>query len=63
MASVLMKLVLGHLLINFDVLPGLKLGGGSRESLYGSLSFEEFYVPNFGLEIRLRRREGMESSK
>ncbi|KAJ5389974.1 Cytochrome P450 [Penicillium cataractarum] len=62
MASALMKLVLGHLLIHFDVLPGLKQGGGRRESLYGSLSFEEFHVPNFGLEIRLRRREGMESS-
>jgi hypothetical protein len=58
-----MKLVLGHLLLQFDVLPGSKQGAGRRESLYGSLSFEEFYVPNFGLEIRLRQREGIKPSK
>lgn len=57
MASALMKLVFAHLLMHFDVLPGLVKGSG-RESLNGSLSFEEFYVPNFGLEIRLRRQEG-----
>jgi hypothetical protein len=64
MESALMKLVLAHLLMRFDVLPGLGLGGGRGMSLTtGSLSFEEFYVPNFGLEIRLRRRQGIESSK
>lgn len=54
-----MKLVLAHLLMHFDVLPGSAQGGGGGELLNGPLSFEEFYVPNFGLEIRLRRREGI----
>jgi hypothetical protein len=58
-----MKLVLASLLLHFDVLPGLGQGGGRKESLTGSLSFEEFYVPNFGLEIRLQRREGTKSSE
>lgn len=57
-----MKLVFAHLLRRFDVLPGLAKGGGRGESLNGSLSFEEFYVPNFGLEIRLRRREGTKAN-
>lgn len=52
MASSLMKLALAHLVLNFDILPGLMPG-----PLTGSLSFEEFYVPNFGLKVRLRRRE------
>jgi hypothetical protein len=51
MASALMKLVFAHLLLHFDVLPG------SAGPLTGSLSFEEFYVPNFGLKIRLKWRE------
>jgi hypothetical protein len=50
MASALMKLVFAHLLLQFDILPG------SAGLLTGSLSFEEFYVPNFGLEFRLRQR-------
>ncbi|KAJ6131482.1 Cytochrome P450, partial [Penicillium sp. IBT 18751x] len=50
MASALMKLVFAHILLNFDVLPG------SAGPLTGSLSFEEFYVPNFGLKIRLRQK-------
>lgn len=45
-----MKLVFAHLLLHFDVL------SGSAGPLTGSLSFEEFYVPNFGLKICLRRR-------
>lgn len=57
-----MKMVLAHLLMRFDVLPGLGQGGGRGMLLTGSLSFEEFYVPNFGLEIRLRRREMMKLS-
>jgi hypothetical protein len=51
MASSLMKLALAHLVLHFDILPGLTPG-----PLTGSLSFEEFYVPNFGLKVRLRRR-------
>ncbi|KAJ5667212.1 Cytochrome P450 [Penicillium longicatenatum] len=51
MASSLMKLALAHLVLQFDILPGLTPG-----PLTGSLSFEEFYVPNFGLKVRLRRR-------
>ncbi|KAJ5921356.1 Cytochrome P450 [Penicillium verhagenii] len=51
MASALMKLALAHLLLQFDILPS-----SEREPLTGSLSFEEFYVPNFGLKVRLRRR-------
>ncbi|KAJ5684364.1 Cytochrome P450 [Penicillium maclennaniae] len=50
MASALMKLVFAHILLHFDVLPG------SAGPLTGSLSFEEFYVPNFGLRIRLRQK-------
>ncbi|KAJ5289891.1 uncharacterized protein N7443_010144, partial [Penicillium atrosanguineum] len=50
MASALMKLVFAHILLHFDVLPG------SVGPLTGSLSFEEFYVPNFGLKIRLRQK-------
>jgi hypothetical protein len=57
-----MKLVFAHLLMRFDVLPGLAKGGGLGESLNGSLSFEEFHVPNFGLEIRLRRRAEMNAN-
>lgn len=46
-----MKLVFVHLLLHFDVLPG-----SSVAPVPGKLSFEEFYVPNFGLKMRLRRR-------
>lgn len=52
MASALMKLVFAHLLVQFDVLPA-----SSVEPVPGKLSFEEFYVPNFGLKMRLRRRK------
>lgn len=52
MASALMKLALAHILTRFDV----ALSDSSSDSLTGSLSFEEFYVPNFGLKIALRRR-------
>lgn len=45
-----MKLVFVHILLQFNVLPG------SAGPLTGSLSFEEFYVPNFGLKIRLRQK-------
>ncbi|KAJ5523246.1 Cytochrome P450 [Penicillium frequentans] len=55
MASSLMKLALAHLVLNFDILPGL-MTGPLTGPLKGSLSFEEFYVPNFGLKVRLRRR-------
>ncbi|KAJ6092660.1 Cytochrome P450 [Penicillium sp. IBT 16267x] len=51
MASTLMKVALAHLVLHFDILPGLTPG-----PLTGSLSFEEFYVPNFGLKVRMRRR-------
>ncbi|KAJ5805578.1 Cytochrome P450 [Penicillium pulvis] len=51
MASSLMKLALAHLVLHFDILPDLMPG-----PLTESLSFEEFYVPNFGLKVRLRRR-------
>lgn len=44
MASALMKLVLAHVLMRFDVLPGLGHEGGRGMSLSRSLSFEEFYV-------------------
>ncbi|CAI7570738.1 unnamed protein product [Penicillium manginii] len=54
MASALMKLVIAELLIRFDILPGAE--GSSQGPLIGSLSFEEFYVPNFGLKVRLRPR-------
>lgn len=54
MASVLMKLVFSELLTRFDILPGAE--GSSQGPLIGSLSFEEFYVPNFGLKVRLRHR-------
>lgn len=61
MASVLMKLVFAQILTRYDIV----LAGGSDSShvssarvpLAGSLSFEEFYVPDFGKEISLRRRE------
>ncbi|KAJ5287680.1 Cytochrome P450 [Penicillium angulare] len=52
MASALMKLVFAHLIKQFDILPD-----SATAPLTGSLSFEEFYVPNFGLKLRLRRRE------
>lgn len=54
MASALMKLVIAELLIRFDILPEAE--GSSQGPLIGSLSFEEFYVPNFGLKVRLRPR-------
>lgn len=63
MASALIKLVFARLLIQFNVLPGVLKGSSGRESLNGSLSFEEFYVPNFGLEIRLRHRAAREGNK
>ncbi|KAJ6171841.1 Cytochrome P450, partial [Penicillium chermesinum] len=52
MASVLMKLVLAHLIMHFDIMPG-----SASARLTGSLSFEEFFVPNFGLKVHLRRRK------
>lgn len=52
MASALMKLAFAHILSHYDILlPDLSSG-----PLTGSLSFEEFYVPNFGLKITLRQR-------
>lgn len=54
MASALMKLVFAHLLLRFELLPG---SVGKAEPVTGSLSFEEFYVPNFALKMRLHRRE------
>lgn len=51
MASVLMKLVFAQLIMQFDIGPG-----SAKGPLTGSLSFEEFYVPNFGLKLNLRRR-------
>lgn len=54
MASALLKLVIAEVLIRFDILPGAN--GSSQGPLIGALSFEEFYVPNFGLKVRLRRR-------
>lgn len=47
-----MKLVFAHVLLHFEILPE-----SAGEPVPGSLSFEEFYVPNFGLKMRLRRRE------
>lgn len=52
MASALMKLVFAHVLLRFEILPA-----SEGEPVTGSLSFEEFYVPNFGLKMRLRKRE------
>lgn len=46
-----MKLVFAHLVVHFDILPASAQG-----PVTGSLSFEEFYVPNFRLKVRLRRR-------
>lgn len=51
MASVLMKLVFAHLIMRFDIMPG-----SGKGPLTSSLSFEEFYVPNFGLKVHLRLR-------
>ncbi|KAJ5340933.1 Cytochrome P450 [Penicillium brevicompactum] len=53
MASALMKLALAHILTRYDIL----LPDSSSGPLAGSLSFEEFYVPNFGLKIAFRQRE------
>ncbi|KAJ5095707.1 Cytochrome P450 [Penicillium alfredii] len=53
MASALMKLVFAHILTRWNVF----LPGSSQGPVTGSLSFEEFYVPNFGLKIGLRRRK------
>ncbi|KAJ5130342.1 Cytochrome P450 [Penicillium bovifimosum] len=53
MASALMKLSFAHILSSYDIL----LPNSSTGPLTGSLSFEEFYVPNFGLKITLRHRE------
>ncbi|KAJ5773489.1 Cytochrome P450 [Penicillium paradoxum] len=52
MASALMKLAFAHILSRYDIL----LPDSSSGPLTGSLSFEEFYVPNFGLKITLRQR-------
>ena len=52
MATALMKLVFAHLIMHFDILPDSAQG-----PLTGSLSFEEFYVPNFKLKLRLQRRD------
>jgi hypothetical protein len=48
-----MKVVFAHLLVNYDVL----MPDDASGSLTGSLSFEEFYVPNFGLRVVLRERK------
>ncbi|KAJ5327129.1 Cytochrome P450 [Penicillium brevicompactum] len=53
MASALMKLALAHILTRYDIL----LPDSSSGPLAGSLSFEEFYVPNFGLKIAFRQRD------
>lgn len=52
MASALMKLAFAHILNQYDIL----LPNSTSLPLTGSLSFEEFYVPNFRLKIVLRRR-------
>ncbi|CAG7985038.1 unnamed protein product [Penicillium nalgiovense] len=52
MASALMKLAFAHILNQYDIL----LPNSNSLPLTGSLSFEEFYVPNFRLKIALRRR-------
>ncbi|KAJ5735491.1 Cytochrome P450, partial [Penicillium malachiteum] len=52
MASALLKMVFAHLILRFDLLPD-----SAERTLTGSLSFEEFYVPNFGLKVRLQRRD------
>lgn len=52
MASALMKLAFAHILNQYDIL----LPNSASAPLTGSLSFEEFYVPNFGLKIALRQR-------
>ncbi|OQE30129.1 hypothetical protein PENFLA_c003G01276 [Penicillium flavigenum] len=52
MASALMKLAFAHILNQYDIL----LPNSTSLPLTGSLSFEEFYVPNFGLRIAVRRR-------
>ncbi|KGO77244.1 Cytochrome P450 [Penicillium italicum] len=52
MASALMKLAFAHILNQYDIL----LPNSDSLPLTGSLSFEEFYVPNFGLKIALRKR-------
>ncbi|KAJ6079453.1 hypothetical protein N7467_009206 [Penicillium canescens] len=53
MASALMKLAFAHVLTCYD----LFLPNSSTGPLAGSLSFEEFYVPNFGLKVGLRLRK------
>jgi hypothetical protein len=53
MASALMKLAFAHILTCYD----LFLPNSSTGPLAGSLSFEEFYVPNFGLKVGLRLRK------
>ncbi|KAJ5468154.1 Cytochrome P450 [Penicillium sp. IBT 31633x] len=52
MASALLKLAFAHILSHYDIL----LPDSASVPLTGSLSFEEFYVPNFGLAITLRQR-------
>lgn len=51
MAGALMKLAFAHILTRYDILPP------SSGLLTGSFSFEEFYVPNFGLKMTLRQRK------
>ncbi|KAJ5601449.1 Cytochrome P450 [Penicillium lagena] len=53
MASALMKVVFAHLLVNYDVL----MPDDASGSIKGSLSFEEFYVPNLSLRVVLRERK------
>lgn len=48
----MMKLVFAQVLSRFDIVTGPAQG-----PVTGSLSFEEFYVPNFGLNVCLRRRD------
>jgi hypothetical protein len=53
MAGALMKLAFAHILTRYDI----RLPDSSPGALTGSLSFEEFYVPNFRLKIALRQRK------
>lgn len=52
MASALMKLAFAHILNQYEIL----LPSSASAPLTGSLSFEEFYVPNFRLKIAMRQR-------
>jgi hypothetical protein len=53
MACALLKLAFAHILTCYD----LFLPDSSSRSLTVSLSFEEFYDPNFGLKVGLQVRK------